>query len=62
MVTSQQRILLAALYRPMLALLGIVWSLSWVRGFNKERVPVSERLLRPAGEMLRLELENWMTS
>jgi len=57
MFTSQQWILLMALFVPMLTLLAIVWVWRWVRGFQKERAPVSEKLLRPAGESLRRELE-----
>lgn len=57
MFTAQQWIILMALFVPMLTLLGIVWVWRWVRGFHKERAPVSEKLLRPAGESLRRELE-----
>lgn len=46
-----------ALFVPMLTLLAIVWGWCWMRGFQKERPPVSEKLLRPAGENLRRELE-----
>ncbi len=46
-----------ALFVPMLTLLGIVWIWRWMRSFQKERAPVSEKLLRPAGESLRRELE-----
>lgn len=57
MFTSQQWILLMALFVPMLTLLAIMWTWRWMRGFQKERAPVSEKLLRPAGESLRRELE-----
>lgn len=57
MLTPQQWILLGALLAPMLALVAIVWTWRWACGFRKDRAPVSERLLRPAGESLRTELE-----
>lgn len=46
-----------ALFVPMITLLAIMWIWRWLRGFQKERAPVSEKLLRPAGESLRRELE-----
>ncbi len=57
MLTSLHWILLATMFIPMLTLLGIVWVWRWVRLRRKERDPVSEKLLRPAGESARRELE-----
>ena len=58
MFTSQQLILLTTLFVPMLLSLGVLWIWRWVRGLQKERAPVSEKLLRSPGESLHRELEN----
>lgn len=57
MFTSQQWILFIAMLVPTLTLVAILEIWRRVRGFQKERSPVSEKLLRPAGESLRRELE-----
>jgi hypothetical protein len=57
MFTPQQWLLLAALFVPMLTLIGIFWIGTWIRSLKQERAPVSEKLLRPAGESSRRELE-----
>lgn len=57
MLTSLHWTLLATMFVPMLTVLGIVWVWRWLRSFRKEREPVSEKLLRPAGESARRELE-----
>jgi hypothetical protein len=41
----------------MLTLLAVVWILRGIRSLRQERPPVSEKLLRPAGESLRREIE-----
>src|SRR5689334_5973480 len=56
-LTPLHWILFASLILPMLTLLGIVWLWAWIRKFRKEREPVSEKLLRPAGESSRREIE-----
>jgi len=57
MLSPQYWILLASMFVPMVALFGIVSVVNWRRSLEKERLPVSEKLLRPAGESLRKELE-----
>ena len=57
MLTPLHWLLLTTMFVPMVALLGIVWVWRWVRSLRKEREPVSEKLLRPAGESARRELE-----
>ena len=57
MFTTLHWVLLASLFVPILTLLGIVWILRGIRSLQRERAPVSEKLLRPAGESLRRELE-----
>jgi hypothetical protein len=57
MLSPQYWILLASMFVPMVTLVGIVWLANWRRSLGKERPPVSEKLLRPAGESLRKELE-----
>ena len=57
MVTILHWILLATLFVPILTMLGIVRILREMRSSRGERPPVSEKLLRPAGESLRKELE-----
>ena len=57
MLTTPQWLLLASFFVPLLTVLAIVYTWRWYRGFHHERPPVSERLLRPAGESLRKELE-----
>ena len=57
MVTVLHWILLVTLFVPILTMLGIVWILREMRSSRGERPPVSEKLLRPAGESLRKELE-----
>ncbi|MEO8352663.1 MAG: nuclease-related domain-containing protein [Chthoniobacteraceae bacterium] len=57
MFTTQQSILLLDFLVPMASLVSVLWIWQWVRGFQKERAPVSEKLLRPAGESLRRKLE-----
>ncbi len=57
MLSPQYWILLASMFVPMGTLVGIVWLVNWRRSLGKERPPVSEKLLRPAGESLRKELE-----
>ena len=57
MLNPQYWILLASMFVPMGALLSIVWVSNWRRSLGKERPPVSEKLLRPAGESLRQKLE-----
>ena len=37
--------------------MGIVWMIRVSRSLQEERPPVSEKLLRPAGESVRRELE-----
>jgi hypothetical protein len=41
----------------MLTLAAVLWILRWFRSSKQERPPVSEKLLRPAGESLRREIE-----
>lgn len=57
MLSPQYWILLASMFVPMVTLVGIVWLVNWRRSLGMERPPVSEKLLRPAGESLRKELE-----
>jgi hypothetical protein len=57
MFTTPTLVLLAALFVPILTLMGIVWIMRGSRSLQEERPPVSEKLLRPAGESLRRELE-----
>jgi hypothetical protein len=56
MLTPQYWIL-GVMFIPALSLLGIFEVWRWVGTFRKERQPVSEKLLRPAGESLRGKLE-----
>lgn len=44
-------------YVPLLSLLALAWLESRVRANRAERVPIAEKLLRPAGESLRVKLE-----
>jgi hypothetical protein len=46
-----------SIFVPMFALLAVVWILRGLRSLRRERPPVSEKLLRPAGESLRREIE-----
>ncbi len=57
MLSPQYWILLASMFVPMGALLSVMWIVNWRRSLAKERPPVCEKLLRPAGESLRRELE-----
>lgn len=57
MLTPLQWIVLGAMFIPALMLVAILELCRWVRSFRSERAPVSEKLLRPAGESIRRELE-----
>ena len=57
MFTTLHLVLLGSLIVPMLTLLAVVWILRGIRSLRQERPPVSEKLLRPAGESLRREIE-----
>jgi hypothetical protein len=57
MFTTFHWILLGPIIAPMVTLLAVVWILRGIRSLRQERPPVSEKLLRPAGESLRREIE-----
>jgi hypothetical protein len=57
MFTTLHWVLLGSIVVPMVTLLAIVWILRGIRSLRQERAPVSEMLLRPAGESLSREIE-----
>jgi Nuclease-related domain len=57
MSTTFYWVLLGSIFVPMVTMLAVVWILRGTRSLRRERPPVSEKLLRPAGESLRREIE-----
>ena len=53
----QSILLILILLVPFVLLLGVVYIRRWYIDRKKERSPISEKLLRPAGESLRLKIE-----